>query len=202
MKTDEQLVSDFIAGDPNAFQELYDRYYPKLTSLLSPKIQQTHVEDIIQDTFLILLNKDKAGMFDPYRSFQPWIFTIAMNKFRDLKRNAKKEVVFSFENEENDINIINIIPKDEETAIDILMEKEYFRDIRDIVNELPTKLHDVIILFYYNNYTYKEIGEILDCPVGTIKTRLNAARENMKRIQRKKEKDFEYHKKAFVSINV
>jgi len=135
-------------------------------------------EDVVQETFLKVYTS--AESFDPARRFKPWLFTVAANKARDQlrRRGRRREVPFDAQinNDQNTKQRYLDLLLGESTAPDEdLLVDEKRRLVRDVVEEMPDKLAEVLVLAYYHRFPYKEIGEILDVPLGTVKSRLHAA---------------------------
>ena len=119
-------------------------------------------QDIIQDTMLkAVLNINK---FEPRDKFSTWLIKIATNVYRDyLKKNKSTELI--------DDNLEDTSDGVEDMAI---ASFEY-RQIMNIIQKLPSEKRAVFILKHYYGYKYDEIGEMLGCPVGTVRSRLHNA---------------------------
>ena len=176
-KTDEQLMAELQDGDEGAIGILIRRYEKELYSYLARFMNQPNLaEEAFQEAFLqVHLSADS---FDPSRRFKPWLYTIATNKARDILRSQSRRPTVNFSStEENDelSSIWDNLMREEETPVDVL-EREQTRDIvRNIVAEMPENLREMLILAYFKHMPYKEIAEMLDIPLGTVKSRLHTA---------------------------
>jgi len=179
--TDEQLLRDYLAGDMASFEVLIRRHSQELHQFLVRFTgNAVTAEDVVQETFLQVYHS--AGAFDPTRRFKPWLFTIGANKARDhLRRlNRRREVPLDApigRAEEGGHRFIELLAgqdvlPDEGMAID-----DKRRLVRQIMDAMPEKLAEVLILAYYHRFPYKEIAEIVGIPLGTVKSRLHAAIE-------------------------
>jgi RNA polymerase sigma-70 factor (ECF subfamily) len=177
--TDEHLVREFLDGDAASFELLVRRHSPELFQFaLRLTGSSMAAEDVVQETFLKVYTS--AESFDPARRFKPWLFTVAANKARDQlrRRGRRREVPFDAQinNDQNTKQRYLDLLLGESTAPDEdLLVDEKRRLVRDVVEEMPDKLAEVLVLAYYHRFPYKEIGEILDVPLGTVKSRLHAA---------------------------
>lgn len=173
--TDEELVTKLAAGDHKAFSELYHRYSERLMYYFYRMLGNSteKAEDFLQDIFMKII--DKAGTFDPSRKFSTWIFSIAhnmcKNEYRSMgvRKNSNidefHESVFQFESNPPEIQEV---------------DTEQF--LTDLFNELETfdEIHKTVFLLHYReDFSLKEIGQILDISEGTVKSRLFYARKRL-----------------------
>jgi RNA polymerase sigma-70 factor (ECF subfamily) len=177
--TDEQLLAAHLAGQSESFELLVRRHSPELYRFLVRLTgSAASAEDLVQETFLqVYLSSDS---FDRSRRFKPWVFTIAANKGRDLLRKwgRRPEVPLdAYVGTENDEGqTFRDFLADEAELPDAAMERgEEEELIRELMMQLPEHLREALVLGYYHRFAYKEIAEILDVPLGTVKSRLHAA---------------------------
>lgn len=178
-RTDEQLLNDYRHGDKPAFGTLVSRYQRELYHFLVRFLgNRAAAEDVFQESFLQV--HQSADQFDPQRRFRPWLFTIAANKARDLIRSQARRPVNPLQ--------ASISPGDDESGefIDLMqstaelpgepMEKqELQQQVQKTVGNMPEHLREILLLSYFHQFPYKQISEILDIPLGTVKSRLHAA---------------------------
>lgn len=151
-----------------AFEELHRRYFPKLMHF-SRRITYCHeaAEEVSNDTLMIVWRS--AGSFEGRSKPSSWIFGIAyrqaMKKRQRLDRH-KDDIMLDEQAIHDDCDTVN----------DVLLRK----DIGKALQQLAPELRAVVELTYYNGYYYTEIAEILGCPVGTVKTRMMAARKKLR----------------------
>ena len=136
-------------------------------------------EDVVQDTFLQA--HMAASRFDPQRKLKPWLFTIAANKARDYlrTRTRRKEVALDApingaEDSESP-RFFALMADDGPTPLENLEESEKNAIVRKTVDRLPSGLREVLILAYFHKFPYKEMADILEIPLGTVKSRLHSA---------------------------
>ncbi|MEK6799986.1 MAG: sigma-70 family RNA polymerase sigma factor [Planctomycetota bacterium] len=177
--TDERLLREFVAGKAGSFELLVRRHAQELHQFAMRFTgDSAAAEDVVQESFLQVYTS--GDRFDPHRRFKPWLFTIAANKARDYlrKRNRRHEVGFDAtlpDEEETGRRFVHLL-SGESVAPDQELEADERRSIvRAVVEEMPDALREVLLLGYFHRFPYKVIGEILDIPLGTVKSRLHAA---------------------------
>jgi len=175
--TDEQLIGLARDGDKQAFGQLMQRYEKELFNFLVKFMgQRTLAEDAFQETFLQV--HISASSFDTRRRFRPWLYTIAANKARDLLRSRARRPAMQLttsDDQGGEVDLWHNLLRDETTPQDILEQKQQKELVREMVAKLPEHLREILVLAYFNQLPYKEIAQVLDIPLGTVKSRLHAA---------------------------
>ncbi len=177
--TDEQLLREFLRGEPASFELLVRRHAPELYQFaMRLTSDSVAAEDVVQETFLKV--HTAGDSFDPERRFKPWLFTIAANKARDhiRRRVRRREVPFDAQighEDEAKQRYIHLLAGDSTPPDEDLLLDEKRRFVRNVIEQMPDKLAEVLILAYYHRFAYKQIGEVVGVPLGTVKSRLHAA---------------------------
>jgi RNA polymerase sigma-70 factor (ECF subfamily) len=178
-KSDLELFERFCAGEELAFQELVERYKNSLYMFLSQFLNQRDlVEDVFQETFLQLyVSRDS---FDRSRPLRPWLFTIAANKAKDALRKQQRISAMSIgtvvDSEDMSFgDVLNSIGSEDITPYDDLARDELSAQVREIISDMPENLREILILAYFNKFSYKQMAGILSIPIGTVKSRLHTA---------------------------
>jgi len=177
--TDEFLVSEYQTGNRKAFAELVERYQRELYHFLVRFLgDRAAAEDVFQETFLQV--HQSAQQFDPTRRFRPWLFTIAANKARDLIRSQARRPTTPLQasinpSEDQSGEFLDLMSSIDLPPDQPLQKQELQRKVQQTVEAMPDHLREILILSYFNQFPYKQIGEILDIPLGTVKSRLHAA---------------------------
>ena len=178
--SDEQLFASFRAGDETAFARLVRRYEKELFNFLLRFVGQSSLaEDVFQEAFLQV--HISADSFELHRRFRPWLYTIAANKARDLLRSQSRRPTVQLTALDDEIGSSQLwdnLLREETTAVEILEHKQQQELVRQVVAELPDHLREILILAYFNQLSYKEMAEVLNIPLGTVKSRLHAAVAN------------------------
>lgn len=178
--SDEDLLGRFCRGQTEAFGVLVRRYERELHGYLRRYLGDGNLaEDVFQNTFLQLYLK--SNQYEPGRPVRPWLYTIATHQAIDaLRRNARHQVLSLEQKREDSGNgeirsLLDGLESRGPAPLDNLSAQERKERVRASVDRLPDFLREVVILAYYQGLKYREIAEILDIPVGTVKSRLHAA---------------------------
>jgi len=172
------LLSDYRLGDPGALESLIRRYRNELLHFLIRFLgSRAAAEDVFQDTFLQI--HLSADTFDVERRFKPWLFTIAANKARDYHRKHTKRQGLSLsanvgEDEERG-DFVDLLDADLPTPESPIVDSERSRLVKDVVDDLPAHLREILLLSYFQRMSYTQIAEALEIPLGTVKSRLHSA---------------------------
>lgn len=178
-QTDEQLLLAYRDGqDRAAFEELVRRYEREMFSYLRRYLgDATMAEDAFQQTFLQL--HLKCDQFQEDRRLRPWLYTIATNQAIDAQRRNKRHRMVSLDQNtggEDDVRSLIQLLEASEVSPTSNLETEERRDwVRQAVAELPETLKSALTLIYYQGLKYREAADVLDLPVGTVKSRLHSA---------------------------
>ena len=178
-KTDEQLLESYRNGDRTSFAKLVERYQRELFHFLVRFLSdRAAAEDIFQETFLQV--HQSADQFDPSRRFRPWLFTIAANKARDLMRSQARRPTNPLQasinsGDDESGQFIDLMEAAEPIPGESMEREELQKVVQDTVNNMPEHLREIILLSYFHQFPYKEISDILQIPLGTVKSRLHAA---------------------------
>lgn len=177
--TDEKLLHDYLRGKSGSFELLVRRHAQELFQfVLRFTGDSVAAEDVVQESLLQV--HASAATFDPARRFKPWLFTIAANKARDYLRRRSRRHEMPYDahlDDEGDAGqrFIHLFSSDVAAPDEELLIDEKRRVVRTVLEAMPEKLREVLVLAYYHRFPYKDIGEIVDIPLGTVKSRLHAA---------------------------
>jgi len=159
---------------------LVHRYERELYSYLRRYLGDAPMaEDAFQTTFLQV--HLKCDQFDEGRKFRPWLYTIATNQAIDAQRRNKRHKSVSLDRNtkpegSDDVRTLLDLLSSKEPAPERRLETNQRRDwVRQAVAELPDGLREAVHLVYYQGLKYREAADILDIPVGTVKSRLHSA---------------------------
>ncbi|HUY93066.1 MAG TPA: sigma-70 family RNA polymerase sigma factor [Pirellulales bacterium] len=178
---DEELLRRYCErGDRQAFTVLVHRYERELYSYLRRYLGDSAMaEDAFQATFLQL--HLKCDQFEEGRKVRPWLYTIATNQAIDAQRRNKRHRLVSLdrrnthENKDDLGTLIELLVSKETGPVAQLEADERQTWVRKAIQELPEPLSNAVNLIYYQGLKYREAAEILDVPVGTVKSRLHTA---------------------------
>jgi RNA polymerase sigma-70 factor (ECF subfamily) len=173
-RSDEELLQDTVGGDLRAFDVIVRRYRDRLLNFVFRYLgDRTTAEDVVQETFLRVFRKSKD-----YRAsarFSTWLFTIAGNLAKsELRRRKRWRFISLGWNEDAEQHIE--IP-DDRPRPDAFAETEIATEsIEKAIKSLSPNQRQVVILSDIQGMAYEEIAQIVGCPVGTVKSRINRGR--------------------------
>ena len=174
-----ELLKRFSEGDEAAFREILNTYKDSLYSFLTRFLNRRDlVEDVFQETFLQVYTSRES--FDTSRPLRPWLFTIAANKARDALRKQQRTSTASFGviSDTSDMSIddvVNTLTSFETTPYEEVESGETANRVRQVVSDMPENLREILLLAYFDQFSYKQMAEILGIPIGTVKSRLHTA---------------------------
>ncbi len=173
MLSDRELIRQLQAGDLEALGELYDRHQHMVyRTALAITGDRCAAADLLHDVFLRLHRF--ADRIDPHRSIEPWLYRITTNLTYTWVKRRKR----FFQPLEDLAEWLSGASKDSPAAQ--VVEDEEWQDVRRAIGKLPLPQRVVVVLYYVNDLSLQEISEILDVPVGTVKSRLYYGRIALK----------------------
>jgi RNA polymerase sigma-70 factor, ECF subfamily len=181
---DSGVVAAFLAGDHRAFDELVQRYHVRLLNFIYRTIgDRDRAEDLVQETFIRVYRH--LHRFDQTKKFSTWAYTIAGNLAKNELRNRSRNPLVLFQtirkNWEADHRPLEW--EDNTYRPDDLFRKRHLKAMVDsAVEQLPEHHRIVFVLREQEGKTYEEISEITGVNLGTVKSRLNRARNNFAQI--------------------
>lgn len=157
-----------MSKERSLFEKLYRKYKDPLYGYLVQSVGRENAEDLLQETYIKVFKNIKK--YDSKKSEASWIYTIARNTLVDFyrKRNGKGGT------ELDDYYLPSGGKGSEEIDNSIL--------IRNAIKKLVKKRQEVIVLYYFQQLSYKEISEVLECSINTVKSRLSRAKSDLKEI--------------------
>ena len=188
--SDEDLIKRFQDGDEQAYVELVNRYRDRLMNFVYRFTSDSEQsEDIVQETLIKLYTH--KHYYKKIAKFSTWIYTIAANYAKTelrKKKNRKITNLSQMSSDEKDYDLPSVQPD-----TDQLIESEYLeKRIQSAINTLPLHFKTVIVLRDIQELSYDEISNIVEVPLGTVKSRINRARLQLQKELKdlKKEKNF------------
>jgi RNA polymerase sigma-70 factor (ECF subfamily) len=178
--SDEDLLARFCRGQTEAFGALLRRYERELYGYLRRYLGDSDLaEDVFQNTFLQLYIK--SHQYEKGRPVRPWLYTIATHQAIDALRRNGRHQALSLDQNQQELpdgevrSLLELLETRGPGPLEMAQGEESRERVRASVDRLPEFLRQVVVLAYYQGLKYREIAEILDIPVGTVKSRLHAA---------------------------
>jgi len=177
---DGHVVMRHLAGDSQAFGSLVDRYQTRLLNFVNRTIgDRERAEDLVQEVFIRVFRH--LHRFDQTKKFSTWIYTIASNLAKNELRNRSRNPLVLFQTIKKNWDADHRPLQFEDTTArpDDLYRKRFLKDAVDrCVQGLPGHHREVFVLRELEGKSYQEIAEITGCNLGTVKSRLNRARNS------------------------
>lgn len=176
---DAALIAASIEGDPEAFTQLVRRHEDAVFNMSYRMLSHREdARDICQEIFLTVFNRMREFRGDS--QFGTWIFRIAVNRCRDELRRRKtvkhtRPVALDPDALDPDV----LAPAREPSAEAVARGKELEVIVSDCIASLPDDLREMIVLRDVQDLTYDEIAQVLDVPLGTVRSRLSRARSQL-----------------------
>jgi RNA polymerase sigma-70 factor, ECF subfamily len=177
---DSAVVARFLEGEKRAFAELVERYQTRLLNFVYRTTgDRERAEDLVQETFIRVYRH--IHRFDQTKKFSTWIYTIASNLAKNELRNRSRNPLVLFQTIKKNWTADErpLEWEDNTYRPDDLFRKRHLKQLVDtVVEDLPVHHRQVFVLREMEGKTYEEIAEITGCNLGTVKSRLNRARNN------------------------
>lgn len=177
-EVDQQLVVRAQQGDKQAFGLLVSKYQRKLARLLSRLIRdQAEVEDVAQETFIKAYRA--LPTFRGDSAFYTWLYRIGVNTAKNylVSQGRRTPTSTEFDSEEAESFDEGELLRDNNTPERILQSKQIGETVNTAMEALPEELRTAIVLREIEGLSYEDIARIMDCPIGTVRSRIFRARE-------------------------
>lgn len=173
-QSDEEVAKLVQKGDQEAFGILVERYEEKLLRYGRRFLSRSEdIEDIVQDVFMSCYQNLQS--FDSSQKFSPWIYRIAHNAFvNGLRKNKRSPLVFV------DFDAFVAHPIYEDPAPKEREQEEIKKMIEKGLASLSPKYREVLVLYYLEELSYKEIADIIKVPTGTVGIRIKRAKDALR----------------------
>jgi RNA polymerase sigma-70 factor (ECF subfamily) len=166
-REDKLLVENYLNGDELALEVLINKYFSLIYNYVSRLVPKDEASDLVQDVFVRVWKNIKKIDFNK-ASFKTWIFTIARNRVIDYFKK-KRSIPFSSLGDDRESFSENIA--DEGSFIEEeILKTEDLETLNEALNKIDEKYREVLILYYQEDMTFKEIGQLLNKPLNTVKS--------------------------------
>ena len=173
-KSDEVLITLFQDGDNDAFRVLIERYQERIRNLIySIFHEQGVVDDLAQEIFIKVYEGLPQFRFES--SFYTWLYRIAVNKSRDELRKRKVRRILSLQ---------SLMETSEKELSDQTRVDPHSSEVQELIakglRRLPEKFRIAVILKDIDGFSYEEMSDMMDCEIGTVKSRLSRGRSMLR----------------------
>lgn len=177
---DALLVKNYVAGDETALATLIDRHQSKIYGFIYSKISDRDLsDDIFQDTFIKVIKTLKSNSYNEEGKFLPWVMRIAHNLIIDHFRRNKKMPMYR---DTEEFSIFSIMTDHSLTVENQMISEQVEKDLKKLIQELPSDQRDVLIMRIYQDLSFKEISEITGVSINTALGRMRYALMNLRKV--------------------
>jgi RNA polymerase sigma-70 factor, ECF subfamily len=181
LSDDHRDMARLVAGHDAALNDLMARHGDKLFHYLIRSLQnEDEAADLAQETFTRVYQH--RARFNPTQKFSTWLYAIASNLVRDCYRSRVRhpQISLNTKNETSDAEFGEQLPDEKSIPSESMQLAERAEAVRKAIGELPEELRAPLILAEYEEMSQAEIGEILDCSVKAVETRIYRARKQLR----------------------
>ncbi|MES2395239.1 MAG: sigma-70 family RNA polymerase sigma factor [Bacteroidota bacterium] len=187
---DQELINRYIAGDETALSTLILRHKRRIFSYIMHTLKDKALsEDIFQDTFIKVIKTLKKGQYNEEGKFLPWVLRIAHNLIIDTFRNDKRMPTISggTNGDGENFDIFSVLGEHDRTIEQEIIQGQIRKDIRKLVECLPSEQREVLMMRHYYDMSFKEISEQTNVSINTALGRMRYALINLRKMIEEKE---------------
>ncbi len=177
------LVERFKRGDRSAFALIVKKYQRGIFQAILKMVKNVHdAEDLTQDVLVKIYSR--IHQWDGYHAFSTWVYRIAINHAIDFMRKKKLQAIqLEYETEDGEIRFRG---EKEEAEKHLLLDLKTIdaEQLRNALMRLPDAQRELILRFYFEGRSYKELSKLFNIPLGTVKARLHRAKRLLERYLR------------------
>ncbi|MBD1398540.1 sigma-70 family RNA polymerase sigma factor [Pontibacter sp. JH31] len=177
--SDSALVTLYIAGNENAFEQLVNRHKNKVFTTILLIVKDTYTaEDLMQDTFIKAIHTMKGGRYNEEGKFSSWICRIAHNLAIDFFRKEKRSPMITLE---DGSNVFNALSFAEDSAESQQIKEDTHARLRELIQTLPQAQREVLMMRHYADMSFQEIAEATGVSINTALGRMRYALINLRK---------------------
>ncbi|MDP1745938.1 MAG: sigma-70 family RNA polymerase sigma factor [Bacteroidota bacterium] len=187
---DQELINRYIAGDETALSTLILRHKRRIFSYIMHTLKDKALsEDIFQDTFIKVIKTLKKGQYNEEGKFLPWVLRIAHNLIIDTFRHDKRMPTISggTNGDGENFDIFSVLGEHDRTIEQEIIQGQIRKDIRKLVECLPSEQREVLMMRHYYDMSFKEISEQTNVSINTALGRMRYALINLRKMIEEKE---------------
>ncbi len=177
--SDSQLISLYKTGNEEAFAELLNRHKSRVFTTIYLIVKDNYIaEDLMQETFIKVINTIKLGKYNEEGKFLPWILRIAHNLAIDNFRRAKRYPTIIME---DGSNVFNNMEFSEDSIESKQIVKDTHEKLKLLIQELPPAQKEVLIMRHYMEMSFQEIADATEVSINTALGRMRYALINLRK---------------------
>ena len=177
--SDSKLVSLYKEGHEEAFEQLVNRHKARIYTTIYLIVKDEYIaEDILQETFIKVVNTIKSGRYNEEGKFLPWVMRIAHNLSIDHFRKSRRYPTIIMDDGNN---VFNTLDFSEDSAESVQIKKDTHTLLRQLIKELPDAQRQVLTMRHYMDMSFKEIAEATGVSINTALGRMRYALINLRK---------------------
>ena len=183
--SDQVLLNNYLSGDRNAISRLIERHSRRVRDYINMMVKDRDVaEDIFQETFIKAVRVIDEGRYTDNGKFLSWILRIAHNQVIDHFRAQRQSKAVT--ESEAGYDVLGTLRFAERTVEDSMVSDQIERDVRALVELLPSEQREVVMLRYFSGLSFKDIAEQTEVSINTALGRMRYALINLRRMIKEK----------------
>ena len=178
--SDHELMQKIRDGNIPAFDTLVKRWEHRLYNVVYKIIGDPETtRDICQDVFLQVYQSSRK--YRPYAQFETWLYRIAINRsINELKKRKRYQTYSLTDDYEDEKKPFDDLIDPEPQPDEIAQQNEINSCVQNALENIPTEQRIIVILRHYEGLKFQQIAEILNCPLGTVKSRMYLAMDQLR----------------------
>lgn len=183
--SDQVLLNRYLSGDRSAMSQLIERHSRRVRDYINMMVKDRDVaDDIFQETFIKAVRVIDEGRYTDNGKFLSWILRIAHNQVIDHFRSQRQDKAVS----ESDagFDMLGTLKFAERTVEDSMVSEQIERDVRALVDQLPSEQREVVMMRYFSGLSFKDIAEQTNVSINTALGRMRYALINLRRMIKEK----------------
>lgn len=187
---DQELVNQYISGQESALCTLIQRHKRRIFSYIMHTVKDKALaEDIFQDTFIKVIGTLKKGHYNEEGKFLPWVLRISHNLIIDSFRRDKRMPTISggTNDDGEDFDIFSLLGEVDSNVEQDIIQGQIRKDIRKLVECLPSEQREVLMMRHYYDMSFKEISEQTNVSINTALGRMRYALINLRKMIEEKD---------------
>ena len=179
--SDSTLITQFNSGNSQSFSLLVDRYQKRVYGFIFSKVKDAELaDDVFQDTFVKVIKNLRLGKYKDEGRFLSWVMRIAhniiMDHFRKINRLPKQESKYE------DLDVLDRLVEQSSSIEDLMIETQIHADLSLLIDELPQTQKEVLHMRFFQEMSFKDIGEQTGVSINTALGRMRYAVLNLRKL--------------------
>lgn len=183
--SDQELIGRYLAGNESALEKIIRRHKYRVFAYILMVVKDKELaEDLFLDTFIKVINTFRTGQYKEEGKFIQWVMRIAHNLIIDYFRKSKR---IPLVDNNDDYDIFDKVRIPVESIEEQLITEQIHRDVKKLIEYLPTEQKEVLIMRHYGDMSFKDIAEVTNVSINTALGRMRYALINLRKLVKEKD---------------